>query len=48
MNKFNTYIVISTCLTNEIACKCLLECVSAAHRYYSNILIINDTNLIIK
>ena len=43
MNKINTYIVISTCLNNEIACKCLLECVSFASKYYSNILIINDT-----
>ena len=43
MNRSNTYIVISTCLTSETACKCLIECVSFVHRYYSNILIINDT-----
>lgn len=38
-----TYIVISTCLTNELSCKLLLESVSSAHRFYKHILIVDDT-----
>lgn len=37
------YVVISTYLNNETSCRCLMECVAYAAKYYSNIIIIDDS-----
>ena len=38
------HVVISTCLIDEISCKCLLDCVSFAREHgYKNILIVDDS-----
>ena len=37
------YVVITTCLRDELSCNCLLDCIDYARRFYKHILIIDDT-----
>ena len=43
-SKMIIYVVISTCLVDEVSCKCLIDCVTfATSNKYKHILVIDDT-----